>query len=472
MITTARPMSHDPLERIRELQPLIQSKDADAIRAILAKLHEMDMVEIFERFSKSDVVFCFNQIEGAVRRANVFGELSFPYQSYIVRVLSVDESRYILETLPIDELQRFFHQLPRTKAQKIKETLKAERFEALKQHQERYPHDQIGHWINDDYFAVTPDSTVEMALATIRERSSRHEPIYNIYVVNDEQQLLDKFSLEVLVAATPETRISDLMDFKVARLEATDSVDYALERFRTRDSVSLPVVDENGGMIGVIRADDMVHLAQESTTRTYQKMAAVEAMEKPYIQTTYWESFKQRGVWLLVLFIGEMFTATAMGYYEDEISHAVVLALFLPLILSSGGNSGSQSSTLVIRALALKEFELHEWPKIFKRELIVGFMLAMLLGVFAVARILLWDVLGWADYTEKGQFDIYSITLAVTIGIMGIVTWGNLVGSLLPIGLRYLKLDPATISAPFLATFVDVTGLIIYFTAAKIILGL
>jgi len=327
--------------------------------------------------------------------------------------------------------------------------------------------------MSDDFFAVHPEQSVKEVreqLKTRKDNYSHH--VYAILVTNTQGEILDKIMLDELLYADENDNINSIMDHQVAFLYADDSVEKAIERFESRDTILMPIVDRNHILKGIVTADDIMHLAQDEITEDMQKMGGVEASSEPFLQASIFEQFKKRGGWLLILFIGEMFTATAMGYYEDEISKAVVLALFLPLILSSGGNSGSQSSTLVIRALALREVRIGDWFSVFKREMFVGILLGVLLGCVALTRIYLWDYLGWADYTEKGTFELLDITLAVSIGIVGIVAWGNLVGALLPLGLKLIRLDPATISAPFLATFVDVTGLIIYFSSAKYILSI
>jgi magnesium transporter len=461
----------EPKEQANRLRSYIETKKDEDIYTSLNELSSEDILETLENLNSRECAYAFKFIEKN-KQATVFGDLSFIHQSYIIRVLSTNESAKLLKNLPTDELHRFLQKVPRTKRLKLLSILDSVD-PSLREEWKRYSKDEVGHWMSSDFFTVDEDMSVEDVLEKLRlrDRDATH-PLYSIMVVDSDGVLLDKLNLDEVVSKAPTTLIKEIMDRQVAYLCVDDSVELSIERFFSRDTIVMPIVDRDRVLKGVISADDVMHLAQDEITEDMMKMGGLEASSEPYLQASIFEQFKKRGGWLLILFIGEMFTATAMGFYEEEISHAVVLALFLPLILSSGGNSGSQSSTLVIRALALKEFGLGEWYKVFRREIVVGLMLGLLLGSVALTRIALWEYLGWADYTESGHFALFDITLAVSIGIVGIVAWGNLVGSLLPIGLRALRLDPATISAPFLATFVDVTGLIIYFSAAKIILGI
>lgn len=461
----------DPYRLVQDFKTLAQKQDGNAIATYYKKLHNEDILEILENLSRSEVAFCFRFLDKK-RQPEIFGDLSFLHQNYLVRLLSIEESTKLLQTIPKDELNRFLHKVPRTRRLKLLEKID-EIAPGTMARWKSYPNDVMGHWMSDDYFTASPEWTIQETLVHLRNRNrDETHPLYSVMVIDEGNRLLDKLNLDEVASAEPDKKISDIMDSTVAYLYVDDPVEKGIERFQSRDTIVMPIVDHNERLMGVISADDIMHLAQDAVTEDMMKMGAVEATTEPYLQASVFEQFKKRGGWLLILFIGEMFTATAMGFFEEEISKAVVLALFLPLILSSGGNSGSQSSTLVIRAMALNEVRLGEWFKVFKREIIVGVLLGVLLGTVALIRIALWESLGWADYTEKGHFELLDVTFAVSIGIVGIVAWGNLVGALLPIGLRAVKLDPAAISAPFLATFVDVTGLIIYFSAAKAILNL
>jgi magnesium transporter len=448
-------------------QNLIQQRDTIMLKQACEKLGRADITEIMEQLDRSDATYLFKQIDPKLQPF-VFGDVSQVLQNYIIRSISPSDAAKLLDTMPKDERHLFLNRVPRVKLQQILDIMDAEDIAAFK----RYSPDTIGHWISDDYFTAYPQWSVNETIAQLKARSFEHDPIHNVYIIDANNILLDKISLNALVIAGYETPLHDIMDYEVATLHEQDSLEAVFDRFEARDAVSMPVVNDAGEMLGVIRSDDIMHLKQEQMTEELQKLGGIATSDTPYMESTIFDQLKKRGGWLAVLFVGEMLTATVMSSFEDELDKAVVLALFLPLILSSGGNSGSQSSTLIIRALALKEFDLRDWPKIFKRELITGVLLGLFLGFIGLVRIAFWQQLGFADYSEHGLYSVVDVSIAVTAGIIGIVSWGNLVGSLLPIGLRSLKLDPATISAPFLATFVDVTGLIIYFSLASVLLHL
>jgi magnesium transporter len=277
--------------------------------------------------------------------------------------------------------------------------------------------------------------------------------------------LLDDVRVRRFLLAEPETRVAALMDGNFATLRPEDDREKALQVFRRYDRNALPVTGPSNELIGIVTADDMLDVAAEEATEDIQKLGGTEALDEPYTTIALGKMVKKRAGWLVVLFLGEMLTATAMSYFEDEIAKAVVLALFVPLIISSGGNAGSQAATLVIRAMALGEVTLARWWLVMRRELVAGFLLGLVLGAIGFLRIVLW-----AQFS--GIYGEHYLLVAATVGLalVGIVLWGSLMGSMLPLGLKRLGFDPATSSAPFVATLVDVTGLVIYFSVAYFIL--
>lgn len=331
-----------------------------------------------------------------------------------------------------------------------------------------YRDDVAGGLMNTRYARLRPNMYVEEALKYLRAQTLMNiETIYYAYVLSSDQKLLGVVSLRQILTASPKELISDLM----TKGESLITIQEGLEeeevarQFSQWSFLALPVVDPEGRMKGILTVDDVVEVVQDVATEDIQKLGGQEALDAPYFQISFLSMVKKRAGWLLALFIGEMFTATAMGYYEAEIERAVVLALFIPLIISSGGNSGSQASTLIIRAMALGEVRLKDWFKVFVRELSSGLSLGLILGGVGVLRIALWPTRA-SLYGEH----YFLIALSVGFSLVGIVLWGTLAGSMLPFVLRKCKLDPATASAPFVATLVDVTGLIIYFTIASIFL--
>jgi magnesium transporter len=315
------------------------------------------------------------------------------------------------------------------------------------------------------YLAIRPDWTVQHTLDHVREYGRDRETINALYVLDERGVLLDDIRISVLLLAPVTARIAELMDRNFVALSVTDTRDTAVAVFRREDRTVLPVVESDGRLVGIITADDVLDVAEAAATEDIHKIGGMEAFDEPYFQISFVRMIRKRAGWLVLLFLGEMLTATAMGFFEKEIARAVVLALFIPLIISSGGNSGSQASTLVIRALALGELALGDWYRVLRRELVSGLALGSVLGAIGFLRIAIWS--GFSDlYGPHWLLVAFTVAGALT----GVVIWGTLAGSLLPFLLRRLGFDPAASSAPFVATLVDVTGLVIYFTVAAFIL--
>jgi magnesium transporter len=329
-----------------------------------------------------------------------------------------------------------------------------------------YREDSVGRLMTPDYVVVHKEWTMRHVLDHVRTHGRDKETLNVIYIVDDKNKLIDDLRIREILLAPLHAHVSDLMDHKCISLSVTDDKKKAVAVFRKYDRTALPVVDSLGRLAGIVTLDDVLDVAEEVATREIQKFGGVEALDDPYMSTSLLEMVRKRATWLVILFVGELFTASAMGYYEDEIKKAVVLALFIPLIISSGGNSGSQAATLIIRALALGEVRLPDWWRVMRRELVAGLSLGLILAAIGFLRIAAWH----------GIFHMYGphwllVGLTVSVSLIGVVLWGSLTGSMLPFFLKWWRIDPATSSAPFVATLVDVTGLIIYFTVAVVILG-
>jgi magnesium transporter len=314
--------------------------------------------------------------------------------------------------------------------------------------------------------ALRPDMTAREALEHLRKTGRGKETLNVLYIVDERGKLLEDVRLGSLVLADPDTRVIDIEDPPLVSVPATADREEVLKTFEKYDRVALPATDTEGHLVGIVTADDMLDIAEEEATEDIQKLGGLEALDAPYLEVNFWAMVKKRGGWLSALFLGEMLTATAMGYFENEIARAVVLALFVPLIISSGGNSGSQATSLMIRSLALKEVGLRDWYRVCGREILSGLALGAFLGVIGFLRIVLWEVLHWTEYGEH----YVMVGITVWLALIGVVTWGTIAGSMLPFLLSRLGFDPATSSAPFVATLVDVTGLCIYFTVALLVL--
>jgi magnesium transporter len=394
------------------------------------------------------------------RAVSVFKILDFSVQKAIIQDLAPYKTAELLNELPADDRTSFLEELP---SGVVKELIR------LLDPEERkvtlsllgYPEGSVGRLMTPDYIAVQVDWTMTEVLDHIREEGKHSETIDVIYVVNDKGEFVDDIRIREILLADPKKIIGEIIDNRFITLNVNDEQEVANQIFKMNNRVALPVVDDQNILLGIVTIDDVLWVANEEFSEDMQKIGGTEALDEPYLEIPIFKLFKKRVVWLIVLFLGEMLTASAMGYFEDEIAKAVVLALFVPLIISSGGNSGSQASTLIIQAMAVGEIKLTDWWKVLRRELISGVLLGAVLGVIGFFRIIIWDSVfhTYGDHTHL-------IALTVGLSLVGVVLWGTVTGSMLPIFLKKLGADPATSSAPFVATLVDVTGLLIYFSLA------
>lgn len=427
-------------------------------------VHPAELAQIIDELSFESGLRAFSVLSEDTQ-VNVFRYLEYPLAHKIMLELSEDRTAYILNHLQSDDRTRFFTHIPVNERAKYFALLK-EKNRIVTQDFLGYPKNSVARIVDTNYATIDKEMTVQEASEYVRKNFKDTEAVNVIYVVDKEGKLLDDIQVRRLVLNPPEAKISDLMDGDYIALHISDTKETAIERFMDYDRVVIPVVNNDNYLLGVVTVDDIMDVAERKGTRDIQKFGGVEELDFPYVKTSFFKLTEKRAVWLIILFIGEMLTATAMGYFEDEIATAVVLALFVPLVISSGGNSGSQAATLIIRALALKEITLKDWWFVMRREILSGLALGFVLGVIGFLRIGLWQYVGWYDYGEYW----YLIALTILLSLVGIVMWGTLAGSMIPIVLKKLNMDPATSSAPFVATLVDVTGLIIYFTIAALVL--
>jgi magnesium transporter len=396
--------------------------------------------------------------------AAVFEYLPFAAARDLAEALPDGVLGPLLNAMAPDDRTHFLSGLDAPERDRLIALLNAEeRAEALMLLQ--YPQGSVGRLMTPHYIAVHAGWTVHEVLDYIRAHGRNSETLNVVYVIDQDGVLIDDFHIRELLVVPVETRIADIMDRRFVTLRATDDQRSAVEIFRREDRTALPVVDDAGRLIGIVTVDDVLDAAQELATREMQRFGGSEALDEPYMQAPLARMVKKRAGWLVFLFLGEMLTATAMGFFEKEIARAVVLALFVPLIISSGGNSGSQASTLVIRALAVGEVKLRDWWRVMRREIASGLALGAILGAIGFLRISLWSAF-------SNLYGPHWLLVATTVAtaLVGVVLWGTLVGSILPFILRRLGFDPATSSAPFVATLVDVTGLVIYFSVGLVIL--
>ncbi len=397
-----------------------------------------------------------------------FKRLSHDEKEDIIEGLAVNINvvTSLLNDLDPDDRTAFFEELPGEVSQRLMQILSDEEREITTKLL-GFPKDSIGRLMTPEYVAVRPYYTVEQAINHIRKFGRDSETLNVIYIVDDNWKLIADIRIKEIILASANQTIGELSDNRLISLNAYDDQEVAVKIFSDHDRVALPVTDTNGTLLGIVTIDDVMDVAEEESTEDFQKFGGTEGLDLSYTKTSLTEMVRKRAGWLVVLFLGEMLTASAMGHFDEEIEKAVVLALFVPLIISSGGNSGSQAASLIIRALALGELKLKNWWYVMRKEILSGLLLGSILGVIGFTRIFIWQELGLYDY---GEYWVW-VALSVSVSLIFIVLWGTFSGSMIPLMLKKIGLDPATASAPFVATLVDVTGLIIYFSIAAMFLS-
>ena len=438
---------------------------------ILSEENKMRIHEFLNNLNISDVAVLIEENEdhstdiiaslSVHRAASTFKILELGIQKTIIHELQPQKTAALLNELPADDRTSFLEELP---TEAVRELIK------LLNPEERkitlsllgYPESSVGRLMTPDYIAVQPEWTTAEVLEYIRQYGKDSETIDVIYVVNKQGQLVDDVRIREFLLASPDKIVRELTDGRYIALNVNDDQEMANQVFKMNNRVALPVVDNNNILLGIITIDDVLWVANEEFSEDMQKMGGTEALEEPYLEISIFKLFKKRVGWLIVLFLGEMLTATAMASYEIALDKALVLSLFIPLIISSGGNTGSQASSLIIQALTVGEVTLADWWNVMRREIISGLLLGTILGLIGFCRVVLWSQIFPAVYGP------HFILIAVTVGIslIGVVLFGTITGSMLPIVLKKLGADPAVSSAPFVATLVDVTGVIIYFNCA------
>jgi magnesium transporter len=449
-----------------EIQELIALHNFKGLRESILGWTAPEIAELIEALPDPDDLLLFRFLSQS-DATDTFEYLSSDKQQDLIEALAKEKDRLItlLNDLSPDDRTALLEELPGPVAQRLLQLLTPEERRVAVQLL-GYPEESIGRLMTTEYLKVRPQWTIYETLEYIRRNGRDSETLNVLYVVDQQQRLVDDIGIRSILLADPHRIIQDLMDGRFISLKATDDQETAVQVFQDYDRTALPVTDSKGALLGIVTIDDVMDVAVEEATEDFQKIGAVEALDDSYLDTSLGTMIIKRARWLVLLFLGELLTASAMGYFEDAIVRAVVLALFIPLIISSGGNSGSQAATLIIRAMAIGEITLRDWWRVMRREAMSGLSLGAILGLFGVLRIYLWEVM----------FHIYGpywLLIGITVGIslMGVVLWGTLTGSMLPFLMRRLGADPATSSAPFVATLVDVTGLLLYFSAATLLLS-
>jgi magnesium transporter len=447
-----------------EFEELIRTKQWEALRVAFEDLDPADIAEVLEDLPPEDSGVIFRILPRDVAGV-AFEYLPLDQQALMVRTLGSEQLVNVLNEMAPDDRTKLLEELPAEVTKRALEQLAPGELQVARQLL-GYPEKSAGRSMTPEYMAIQPSMTAAEALAAIRAKGRGLETLSVLYVVNELGILEKELRLATLVMAAPDLRVADIEDRPLVSIPATAPREEVVATFEKYDRVALPVTDSRGAMVGIITSDDVLDVAEEEATEDIQKMGGVEAVEAPYLEVGLLEMFKKRGVWLAVLFLGEMLTATAMAHFEHSLQKAVVLAMFVPLIMSSGGNSGSQATSLIIRSLALREIELRHWYRVLGREIFSGVALGLLLGTIGMLRIVLWP-----NRMEVYGEHYFYLGLVVSITLVGVVLFGTLAGSMLPFILRRVGLDPATASAPFVATLVDVSGVLIYFSAATWLLS-
>ena len=448
---------------------MIEARDFGALREVFREWPPADVAEVILDLPEDEQVIIFRVLPHALA-ADVFEYLDFDAQEQLLRAMAHEQVGAILNEMAPDDRTALLEELPSAAARQLIRLLTPEE-RRVATALLGYPEDSVGRLMTPDFIAVHEDWTVQQVLDYVREHGRDSETLNFVYVVDDRGKLIDDVRMREFLLRPLTTKVSDIRDENFAALNVTDSQRDALNIFRRYDRAALPVVDSNDVLVGIVTSDDMLDVAEEEATEDIQKFGGMEALDEPYMRIPVWRMVRKRAGWLVILFLGEMLTATAMANYQEELAKALVLALFLPLIVSSGGNSGSQASTLMIRAMALGEVNLRDWWRVMGREVQAGLMLGGILGAIGVVRVAAWAII-LEQYFHRQPYGALWPLVALTVGIslVGVVLWGTLSGSMLPFLLRRIGADPATSSAPFVATLVDVTGLIIYFSIALLIM--
>lgn len=447
---------------VEHIKLLIEDNNLQELAKYLNELNISEVEELIDILPEHGALFI--ETLDLNRAVNVFRILDFPTQERIFKKLSAPKVREILNTMPPDDRTSFFGELKGDVVKRLITLLTPEeRKEALSLL--GYPEDSVGRLMTPDYITVKKHWTIHRVLEHIRRYGSASETIDVLYVIDSDGRLIDDIRIKDILLAPPDSLVGELIDNRLISLNANDPQEDAITVFRMNNRVALPVVDEQGIMLGIVTIDDILWVANEEYTEDMQRFGGTEALDEPYLDVSIWHLVKKRAGWLIVLFLGQLLTASVIGHFESQLASAIVLFALMPLIMSSGGNSGSQASTLIIQAMALGEVTIADWWRVMRREIITGLILGIILGALGFVRIATWQL--FAD--TYGDYWI-PIALVISFSLVGVVLWGSLTGSMLPFVLRKLGADPASSSAPFVSTLVDVTGLIIYFTIATLIL--
>ena len=448
-----------------QLQQVIATGNLETLHAFLDKQNISDVAELIASNPELEGELLENL--SPHRGVSAFKILDFSVQKRIIQELTPSKTAELLNALPADDRTSFLEDLPSGVVKELIRMLDPEERKVTLSLL-GYEEGTVGRLMTPDYVAVLKDWTIREVIRHIRSEGKDSETIDVIYVVDEKGIFIDDIRIREIILADPNKKIAEVIDNRFIYLNVDDDQATANEAFKMNNRVALPVLDSNKILLGIVTIDDVLWVAEEEYSEDMQKIGGSEALDHPYLETPFFQLIRKRVGWLIILFLSEMLTATAMAYYNDELARVLILTNFIPLIMSSGGNSGSQASTLIIQAMALGEVSVADWWRVMRREILSGIVLGSILGLIGFIRIAVWHLLmvhGVFENIYKPHWEL--IALTVSFSLIGVVLWGTLSGSMLPIILKRLGADPASSSAPFVATLVDVTGLIIYFTVAS-----
>jgi magnesium transporter len=461
-------MTEEEVSLQQQYEQVVQSGDNQAVSEFLNEQNISDVAELIYENEDEEVNILLHL--SMHRATSLFKILEHPTQKRIIKNLPPVKSAELLNEMQPDDRTSFFEDLPNEVVRELIKTLQPEE-RKITLSLLGYPENSVGRLMTPDYVYVYEYNTVAEVLNIIRSVGKNTETIDVVYVINKHGELLDDLRIREFILASPETKVSEMMDGRFIELNVNDDQETANEVFKMNNRVALPVVDDYNVLLGIVTIDDVLWVTNEEFSEDIQKIGGAEALDQPYLETPFFGLVKKRVGWLTILFFGEMLTATAMAFYNDEMAKVIILTNFIPLIISTGGNSGTQASTLIIQAMALGEVRVSDWWRVMRREILSGLMLGTILGGIGLLRITVWSVLMHHGIMTD-IYGIYWMKIGFTVffSLIGVVLWGSLIGSMLPLLLKRLGADPASSSAPFVATLVDVTGLIIFFNVALLIL--
>lgn len=451
---------------LSSLREAISSQNGSFVSEQLKALYPPDIAGIFNQLEIEEAKYVYKLLDEQTA-ADVLIELEDDVRErFLASLTSKEIAEQFIDNMDSDDAADVISELPDNVQDEVLSHIEDSEQASDIVDLLKYDEHTAGGLMRKEFVRVHVHSKALECVREIREQAHDLEEVFAIYVVDDDEKLIGLLPLKKLILSPVRSIVADIYDPKIISIKANMPAEEVANIMDKYNLVAVPVVNALGRLVGVITIDDVVDFRREEETEDVQKMAGVEAFDEPYMSLSILEILKKRAGWLVILFLGETLTASAMGFFENEITKVVILALFVPLIISSGGNTGAQASTLVIRALALGEITVRSWWTIVKREIKIGLILGLILGTIGFLRVAIWS-----NFTTIYGPNSMEIALVVGFSLVAVVLWGNTVGSLFPLILKRFGFDPAVASAPFVATLVDVTGLIIYFSFAIVFLN-